>query len=198
MGARSYWDKKDLVDESTMLSIFKLKEFGLLKGCCGSTLTWTSRLSGHKSSISIWVDTGHLIARVNYTVTDRSDGAKTDYDYGIELTTTPCSLGGVRFWFTCRRCRGRVGTLFIAPGDGHFLCRECGNLSYASRNESRLCRPGGYGYALVLDRRIDELHKQIRRWNYGGRPTRRAMRLEALYRLQERSIATAGAWWKMI
>ena len=85
MGARTYWDKKGIVEESTMLSIFKLKEFGLLRGCCGSTLTWTSRLSGHKSSISIWVDTQNLIVRVNYTITDRSDGNKTDYDYDFAL-----------------------------------------------------------------------------------------------------------------
>ncbi len=163
MGGRCYWDKKGLVDETTKLSIFKLKEFGLLEGCCGTTLTWTRRLSGHKSSIQIWVDTEALIVRVDYTITDRDDN-KANYDYGIQLTTTPCSLGGVRFWFICRQCSNRVGTLFITTSQTRFACRECCNLSYESRNEARLCRPGGIGYAFVLDRRADELRKKIKRW----------------------------------
>jgi hypothetical protein len=53
---RYYWSKKDTVEDSTKLSISKLKEFGLLGGCCSSTLTWTRSLSGHKSSIGIVVD----------------------------------------------------------------------------------------------------------------------------------------------
>ena len=32
---RYYWSKKDTVEDGTKLSIFKLKEFGLLEGCGG-------------------------------------------------------------------------------------------------------------------------------------------------------------------
>ena len=78
-----YWDKKTTVEEATQLSIFKLKEFGLLRGYVAETLTWTRRLSGHKSSIGICVDIEELYAKVNYTITDRSTGEKTDYDYKI-------------------------------------------------------------------------------------------------------------------
>ena len=47
-----YWDRKTTVEEATQLSIFKIKEFGLLHNCTG-TLTWTRRNAGTKSSIGL-------------------------------------------------------------------------------------------------------------------------------------------------
>ena len=148
---RHYWDSKKTVEDCTQLSIFKLKEFGLLTGYCSTTLTWTRCLSGRKSSISIVVDTEDLSAKVNYTITDRNTDEKTDCDYGISLTTTPCHFGGFRYWFVCPLttsgvyCGRRVGTLYLVPGGKYFGCRGCYDLSYESRNEPRLARPGGIG-----------------------------------------------------
>jgi len=141
---RYYWNSKSTVEDSTQLSIFKLKEFGLLEGFSGTTLTWTRRLSGRKSSIGIVVATEDLYAKVNYTITDRNTGEKTNCDYKIPLVTTPCHFGGVRYWFICplakngTYCVRRVGTLYLAPGATYFACRHCYNLSYESRNEPRL------------------------------------------------------------
>jgi len=183
MGGRWYFDKKGTVEESTKLSIFKLKEFGLLEGLCSSTLTWTWRLSGHKNSIGICVDTEDLTARVHYTTTVR-DGNKTDYDYHIQLESTPCPFGGHRYWFNCPNCYKRVGCLHLVSGQKYFICRDCANLSYESRNESRMGRPGGIGYILVLDRKMEELHQTIKRWTYGGMPTRKARQY---YKLLDRA-----------
>ena len=165
MGGRWYFDKKGTVEESTKLSIFKLKEFGLLEGLCSSTLTWTWRLSGHKNSIGICVDTEDMTARVNYTVTDR-DGNKTGHNHDIQLTSTPCRYGGKRFWFLCPACNIRVGCLHLTGSRNYFICRDCGNLSYGSRNESRIGRRGGIGYPIVLERRMEELYPQIKKWTY--------------------------------
>jgi hypothetical protein len=183
---RYYWDKKDTVEESTELSIFKLKEFGLLTGYATTTLKWKWNLSGRKSSIGICVDTEELYAKVNYTVTDRGTGEKTDYDYKISLTTTPCNFGGVRYWFICPLsingvyCGRRTGTLYIASGGNYFGCRHCYDLSYESRNESRLGRFGNIGYTIVAERKIEELYSQIKRWTYKGKPTKKARKLQAL------------------
>ena len=183
---RYYFDAKTTVEEATQLSIFKLKEFGLLRGYCASTLTWTRRLSGHKSSIGIVVDTEDLYAKVNYTITDRNSGEKTDYDYKISLTTIPCNFGSVRYWFLCPLgtngvyCGRRVGTLYLAPGGKYFGCRHCYKLSYESRNESRLGRFGGIGFTLKADRQIEELYSQIKRWTWRGKPTKKARKLKAL------------------
>jgi hypothetical protein len=183
---RYYFDAKTTVEQATQLSIFKLKEFGLLRGYAGTTLTWTRRLSGHKSSIGILVDTEDLYAKVNYTITDRNTDEKTDYDYKINLTTTPCHFGGVRYWFICPlsrngvSCERRTGTLYLASGGKYFGCRHCYDLSYESRNECRLGRFGNIGFTLVAERKIEELYKQIKRWTWRGRPTRKARKLKTL------------------
>jgi hypothetical protein len=143
---------KSTVEESTKLSIFKLKEFGLLTGYRTSTLTWTYRLSGRQNSIGIVVNTNELYAKVNYTNTDRFTGKKTDYDYKIQLITTTCHFGGVRYWFVCplADCGRRTGTLYLSSGGNYFGCRHCYNLSYESRNECRLGRFGQVGYLLKV------------------------------------------------
>ena len=197
---RYYWSKKDTVEDGTKLSIFKLKEFGLLGGMSSNTLTWTRSLSGHKSSVGIFVNVldEPYYAKVNYTITDRNSGEKTNYDYKIQLTTTPCRLGGIRYWFICPLvkngvpCGRRVGTLFLSSGGKYFGCRHCYDLSYESRNECRLGRFGQMGYALKADRQVEELREKIKRWTWRGRPTRKVRKLNALEQRAQRALSISG------
>ena len=186
---RYYFDSKTTVEQATQLNIFKLKEFGLLDGFYRTTtLTWTRRSSGSKNSIGIVVDVEEAepYVKVNYTNTNRSTDEKTDYDYKISLTTTPCNFGGVRYWFICPLsingvyCGRRTGTLYLTSGGSYFGCRHCYDLSYESRNESRLGRFGNIGYSVVADRKIEELYSQIKRWTYKGKPTKKARKLQAI------------------
>lgn len=183
---RYYWDKKNTAEDCTSLSISKLKEFDLLTGCCSTTLTWTRSLSGHKSSVGLIVDIlnePHI--KLNYTITDR-DGNKTDYDYKVALTTTQRNFSGKRYWFICPLsvngvfCGRRVGRLYLSPGGNYFGCRHCYNLSYESRNESRLGRIGQLGYLLKVDKQYEDLRDTVKRWTYKGRPTKKARKLHAL------------------
>ena len=182
---RYYFDAKTTVEQATQLSIFKLKEFGLLDGFHASTLTWTHRPSGHKNSIGITVDIEEAepYVKVNYSTTDRSTGEKTDYDYKISLTTTPCNFGGVRYWFICPLsvngvyCGRRTGTLYLASGRNYFGCRHCYDLSYESRNETRTGMFGVFGQVLKAERQTEELSGQIKRNFYAGKPTRKYRRL---------------------
>ena len=182
---RYYFNTKTTVEQATQLNIFKLKEFGLLRGYAATTLTWTHRPSGHKNSIGITVDVEEAepYVKVNYTTTDRKTDEKTDYDYKISLTTTPCNFGGVRYWLICPLsingvpCGRRVGTLHIASGGDYFGCRHCYDLSYASRNESRLGRLGQMGHFLFVERQIRELNSKIKRRFYAGKPTRKFKRV---------------------
>jgi hypothetical protein len=129
--------------------------------------------------------TDEPFVRLNYAITD-SQGNSMPYDNEISLITTPCNLGGVRYWFICPLsrnglyCGRRTGTLYLASGGSYFGCRYCYDLSYESRNESRLGRPGGIGYSLVIDRKIGELSSQIKRWTWRGKPTKKARKLKAL------------------
>jgi hypothetical protein len=125
-------------------------------------------------------------AKVNYTITDRNTGEKTDYDYKIPLVTEPCHFGGVRYWFICPLsrngvpCGRRAGTLFLSPGSKYFGCRHCHDLSYESRNECRLGRFGGLGYVLKAERQIEELEEKVKRRAWRGRPTRKVRRINAI------------------
>jgi hypothetical protein len=188
---RCHFNPKTTVEQTLQLSIFKLKEYGLLSGFVGSTITWTSRPSGHKNSIDILVDTEELYAKVNYTITERNTGERTDYEYKIQLTTTPCNYGGVRYWFICPLsrngvyCGRRVAKLYKAPGTKYFACRHCYNLTYESRNEPRLARPGSIGYPIVAERLYNELYQKTKRWTYKGKPTKKAQKLRILEKAME-------------
>jgi len=180
---RYYFDAKTTIEQATQLSIFKLKEFGLLAGFSSTALTWTRKLSGHQSSVGILVDVmDELYVKLNYTITNR-DGNKTDYDYKIPLTTTQCNFSGKRYWFICPLnrngdyCGRRVGTLYLTPNGRYFGCRRCYNLSYESRTE---CCLGRFGQLIKADRQYEDLRDTIKRWTWQGRPTRKARKLQVL------------------
>lgn len=187
---RYFWDKKDTVEDCRSVSISFLKKHGYFSDCGyrSGVITWTQGWSGNKNSIGIgvFVDECEKYARFYYTVTDRNSGEKTEYDYKVQLTTTPCNYGGVRYWFICPLsrngvyCGRRVGKLYKAPGADYFGCRHCYNLSYESRNEPRLARPGGIGYPIVAERLYEELYKKTKRWTYKGKPTKKARKLKVL------------------
>jgi hypothetical protein len=187
---RYYWDQKDTVEDCRSVSISFLRKHGYLTGhsCRSGRISWTNCYGEETSSAGIVVSTieGEHFVRFYYTVTQRHTGEETDYDYKVALTTTPCNLGGVRYWFTCPlsksglNCGRRVAKLYLAPSANYFGCRHCYDLSYESRNYSRLARPGGMYYPLRLGKKIEELHGQIKRWTYRGRPTKKAGKLRAL------------------
>jgi hypothetical protein len=172
---RWYYNKKATVEASCNLTIFQLKKGGMLEGGRSAmTVTWVSTNTGRKTHVTLEVYmTSEPYVRFKYSLTDR-EGISTPYDSEVSLTTTPCNYGGVRYWFACPVCGRRVGGLYLAPGGRNFVCRRCNNLSYRSRNRSRI---ESFGHT---SRQIDKLRSQIKRWTWRGRPTRRVRRLEAL------------------
>jgi hypothetical protein len=129
---------------------------------------------------------GDNYVRFQYTTTDLNTGEKVEYDYKVALTTTPCNLGGVRYWFICPLnkngvyCGRRVAKLYKAPRGNYFGCRHCYNLSYESRNECRLGRFGQLGYLLKAERQYEDLRNTVKRWTYKGIPTKKVRRLNAM------------------
>lgn len=184
---RYYWDKKDTVEDCRNVSISFLKRHGYFSEPCSMSggISWKNCFGEETGSISIFVSTLYEdnYVRFYYTVTNRSSGEKTEYDYKVSLTTTPCNFGGVRYWFICPLskngvyCGRRVAKLYLAPGANYFGCRHCYNLSYQSRNESRLGRIGQLGYILKAERQMKELQSQIKRNFYDGKPTRKFRKL---------------------
>ncbi|MFC1765590.1 hypothetical protein ACFL6U_26390 [Planctomycetota bacterium] len=183
MAGRWYSCKKETVEQSRSISVSWLRKHDYFCGYRNGGITWKNCYGEESSSIGVIVDVEDdpPYIRVQYTNTRRSTGEKTKCDYKAYLTTTPCNLGGVRYWFLCplQGCDRRVGTLYCPPGAIYYGCRHCYKLTYDSRNESRLGRPGGLGYSLVLDRKLEEL-LPIKRWTWQGRPTRKARKYNKL------------------
>lgn len=190
-----HWDKKDTVEDCKSVSIAFLKKHGYFfePDYMSGTIRWRNSFGEQTASISIAVSTlgNENYVRFQYTTTDHDSGEKTEYDYNVQLTTTKCNFGGVRYWFICplskngAYCGRRVAKLYKAPGADYFGCRHCYDLSYESRNEPRFARPGGLYYPLLLDRRYEELRQKVKRWTYRGKPTKKARKLHALEREME-------------
>ncbi|KPL22834.1 MAG: hypothetical protein AMJ75_07315 [Phycisphaerae bacterium SM1_79] len=88
---------------------------------------------------------------------------------GLEITEVMKLAGHYKYWFICPLsrngvyCGRRVGKLYLAPVANYFGCRHCCDLSYESRNESRLGRFGGLGYPLKIGSQMEKLYEQIKR-----------------------------------
>jgi hypothetical protein len=196
---RYYVDKKDTVEDCRSVSISFLKKHGYLsEPCCMSGgISWKNSCGEETSSIGIVVSTldGENNIRFHYTSTKRDTGEKTEYDYKVQLTTTPCNFGGVRYWFTCPLstngvyCGRRVAKLYCVPGAKYYGCRHCHDLSYESRNRRRSGMFAAYGGVLRVSKQMEDLRSQIKRWTYRGNPTRRVRRLNALERQAEKYMA---------
>ncbi len=60
-------------------------------------------------------------------------GSSTQHSIlGITLTSSTPHFGGVRYWFSCPKCSGRVGKLYRPNLADKFACRHCHNLTYLS------------------------------------------------------------------
>jgi hypothetical protein len=183
-----HWDKKDTVEECNSVSIAFLRKHDYLCGWRSGTILWKNRRGEQTASIGVTVSTmdGDNHARFQYTHTHQSTGEKTECDYRVQLVTTPCNLGGVRWWFICPwskngvYCGRRVAKLYLPPGGKYYGCRHCYSLSYESRNDSRHGYFAHMGRFLTLHRQIEKLREQTNRWTYRGMATRKAQRLYAL------------------
>lgn len=197
---RYYRNKKNIVEDALVISIFKLKEWKLLQyDNCYTTIKWTRSLSGKESSVGLHVYAGQRdepYISLQYTQTSRS-GEPKEYLYNILMDKTTCNYGGQRFWFICPLskngvyCGRRVAKLYKGNGD-YFGCRHCYNLSYESRNETRIGRFGQLGYLMKAEKQYEELYESIKRWTWRGKPTRKVRKLEKLEHKMDSAVAAGG------
>lgn len=174
---------KQEAEWSNKLSTFWLKKHGYLDGGVRyGGIKWTYGMSGNESSIAFTVTTngseGDNIKNIKlkYTHTNRGTGEKEDMDYGIELATTFCNYGGKRYWFVCplskngKYCGRRVGVLFSIGK--WFGCRHCGEIAYAAQMKG-----GKYRGSSVSCPDIERAEKEVKRYYYNGKPTRKYRRV---------------------
>lgn len=159
------------------VSIFELKRRGMIDGsdiqdfgdvevASNMSNEYGSLPSAQKFRFRYWAKDG-----------DSSKTAET-YVGGI---FTPCRYGGKRWWFICPQysCQRRVGVLYVKKGI--WGCRHCLNLCYASQNENK--RMAFLGRSMILENKIAELDKRIKRRYYNRKPTRLQRRFNQLINL---------------
>jgi hypothetical protein len=162
---RYYAHKKPVAERLTAIDIRWLRKFGYLESESGLSVI----VYGASGSV------GLRIHNYEYRRVIRAG------DTEIRLETTPCNLGGFRYWFLCPEfsCGKRVAVLY-ATGNV-IACRHCLNLTYKARNESGSMRVLSriFGKLLQTDRK-HRLKESIKVPYYNGRPTRKQRQYENL------------------
>ena len=187
---------KQEAERSNGLSVYFLKKHGYLDGGWRyGGIKWTYGMSGNESSIGFTVNINGNECdniKLQYTHTNRQTDEKENMNFKIELTTTPCNYGGVRYWFICplskngKYCGQRVGVLFSIGK--WFGCRHCREIAYAKQMEGGKFRWNGVS---IPD--IEKAEKEVKRYYYRGKPTRKYRRVMRLNEKFKMGLITMGA-----
>ena len=70
--------------------------------------------------------------KIVYSETDKLLEFNSDR---IDLETTPCNYGGVRYWFLCPYCGGRKTGLYV--DNDSLICRQCLDVGYYSLRRTK-------------------------------------------------------------
>jgi hypothetical protein len=147
-GGQFHYSTRSYTDDYLDLDIRTLNQRGWLDKTTSQTLTWkkNQQVIG---SIQFLVWTRVQFPEKPYVTLrykSRTNGGDwQELNYEIELETTKCNFGGVRYWFKCPECSKRACVVY---GGTIFKCRSCHSLVHKSRNESS------------LDQAIRRLHKE--------------------------------------
>ena len=110
------------------------------------------------------------ILRVYFTQTDNNTWKKEQFDYKIQLTSTPCNYWGCRYWFICPCGWNRSNKLYL-QGNWIFASRKTLWLKYEDQNQSKKRREMNMVFWKEYEAR--ELYKTIKyKWR-NGKPTRK-------------------------
>jgi len=134
-GRCRYFSSKTKVEDCHKWRIAGLKDY-LIPGHWGTTHWMIGEQESGSVSFRVLGDENPEALLLSYTIGARS-GNPQDFNYRVNLTTTPLPWGGVRYWFICPLwgCYRRVGCLYLPPGGKYFGCRHCYDLRYKSQFE---------------------------------------------------------------
>jgi hypothetical protein len=129
-GRRWHYSAKNTTEGSQSIDVRWLKREGMLSLGANRRITW-SRGAEITGSINVRAEPDRVI--LDYRQRDHGGEWQAE-NYPVNLTTTPCHIGGERDWFLCpaRGCGRRVAVIY---GGGIFACRKCHQLAYPSQSE---------------------------------------------------------------
>ncbi len=124
------------VEDQLSIDARQWQREGILVAGTSFNASWMRR-GKEVGNIGVKVEVGQL--RLSYSW-KKNDGQAESLDYPVELQTTPCHYGGMRYWFTCPAvgCGKRVAKLYLS--EKYFACRHCNQLVYHSQRESTYVR----------------------------------------------------------
>jgi hypothetical protein len=140
-GSGQRWSKKDTVEGRYAIDTSDLKKWKLLvPGITNRPGAFKWRRAGEEkaSSVSYLLTVGANSGTLRLIYSMKFQNANLDYP--VRLVTTPCRLGGVRWWFVCPlschgvACGRRVRKLYLSGK--WFGCRSCHRLTYRTQQES--------------------------------------------------------------
>ena len=178
---RYQYDKKTMVEECRSLSTGRFRDWGVFKpavGWASGGVEWKNAAGEVTSSLSYsFSQQPSPRLTLFYTITRREKQEKQDFRYDVELVTSPCRYGGLRYWFICPLvkngypCRRRVTKLYLPGGGTYYGCRYCYNLTYKSCQEH--------------DARVDRLAKNpalLEQMLRGGNPLASLVAIKAAFK----------------
>jgi hypothetical protein len=134
------WHKKRTVESCHALDTADLKRLGVLRPEGGATAGELKWMRGEERRSEVCYTFTPAGAAATLRLSYRTLKTDESIAYPIRLVTTPCHLGGVRWWFVCPLTRGgvacgrRVRVLYLSGR--YFGCRHCHNLTYTSTQQS--------------------------------------------------------------
>jgi hypothetical protein len=161
-------------DDVKRIDAVSLRKAGYLRigKLDGMTLSWSRRgePAGAISAdfqINIWPQESF----VDLHYVSQRDTETEKLDYKVNLLSTFCRYGGMRWWFECPHagCQRRVRILY--QSGKYFVCRKCARLWYDSQ---RYVNPGYK--SLINECKADGLLDAMKRRHYRGKPTRKYRR----------------------
>jgi hypothetical protein len=129
-GRRWHYSAKNTTEGYRSIDVRRWKRDGFLAPGCAFSWKW-SRHGEVIASINVRAEPDRVI--LDYRQRDHGGEWQAE-NYPVNLTTTPCHIGGERDWFRCpaRGCGQRVAVIY---GGSIFACRKCHRLAYPSQRE---------------------------------------------------------------
>jgi hypothetical protein len=138
-GSGQRWSRKRTVEACCCLDTASLNRWRMLTpGTADRVGSFEWGAGDRKSSVGYRLTVGEADGTLRLLYATRSPDAEVDYP--VRLVTTPCHLGGVRWWFVCPlardgvACGRRVRKVYLRGR--YFGCRHCHDLTYRSTQES--------------------------------------------------------------
>jgi hypothetical protein len=183
MGRQPYSDRHT-VEQCLELGVTQLKQWGCFdKAESAWSFEWKSDSRETPSNVILGV---HLSGEeekcdsymlLKYAWQNEFTETMDFINQRIDLVKSPCTFGGVRYYFVCPLCRDadrKVGKLYLPPDRRHFGCRHCYDLTYRSSQEAHCLDRRAKWFTKLLDYEYPEweVEEMLKRWFSRGREAR--------------------------